>query len=202
LHPGALKQKDRALRAQAEGALTLLTRSHPRATPPRGQKKLRELARTLMADPTVVLPDQPATGANARSVAKVCAKADEPNRDLGITAAVVEHDVRLVLERCDPVVLIRGTKFAEGPATPLRSDPRVHNAHRGVSDGAACGSRPHRRLPRDGGPAQPQSAGGGELHRLNHRLNHRPKPRWHVDRDESGLPAADAEGGLGPGSGE
>jgi len=96
-----------------------------------GQQKLVELAQVLMMEPKLVLLDEPAGGVNPSLVARLA----EIVRDLnsqGVTFLVVEHNIPLVLELCDPVVVFeRGRPIAAGPPSMIRVDPVVLDAYLG-----------------------------------------------------------------------
>lgn len=96
-----------------------------------GQQKLVELAQVLMMEPKLVLLDEPAGGINPGLVARLA----EIVRDLnaqGVTFLVVEHNIPLVLDLCDPVVVFeRGRPIAAGPPSMIRNDPVVLDAYLG-----------------------------------------------------------------------
>jgi branched-chain amino acid transport system ATP-binding protein len=142
LRPAAVRREEREIRAKALEVLDFLTLHHLRdayaATLSGGQKKLLELARTLMADPRIVLLDEPAAGVNPSLMARIRDKIVQLNAERGITFLLIEHDIPLVMGLCDPVIVLnQGTKLAEGPPSIVRSDPRVLEAYLGVAHGAA-----------------------------------------------------------------
>jgi ABC-type branched-subunit amino acid transport system ATPase component/ABC-type branched-subunit amino acid transport system permease subunit len=96
-----------------------------------GQQKLVELSQVLMMEPKLVLLDEPAGGVNPSLVARLA----EIVRDLnsqGVTFLVVEHNIPLVLDLCDPVVVFeRGRPIAAGPPSMIRNDPVVLDAYLG-----------------------------------------------------------------------
>ena len=96
-----------------------------------GQKKLLEFATVLMAEPRLVLLDEPTSGVNPVLVEQI----EQRIRDLnarGLTFLVVEHNMNLVMRLCNPlVVLDHGTKLAEGSPLDVRNDPRVLDAYLG-----------------------------------------------------------------------
>ena len=80
-----------------------------------GQQKLVELAQVLMLEPRLILLDEPAGGVNPSLLGRLTGVIRELN-ERGISFLVVEHNIPLVLELCDPVVVFsRGTPIAEGP---------------------------------------------------------------------------------------
>jgi len=97
-----------------------------------GQKKLLELARTLMADPVLVLLDEPGAGVNPTLMKKLCANIERLCYERGITFLLIEHDMDLVMSLCDPVIVMsEGRKLAEGPPEEIRRDPKVLDAYLG-----------------------------------------------------------------------
>jgi branched-chain amino acid transport system permease protein len=96
-----------------------------------GQQKLVELAQVLMLDPRLILLDEPAGGINPTLIDRLVEKIRELNT-AGKTFLIVEHNMPLVAELCDPViVLARGTKIAEGSAAEIQRDPVVLDAYLG-----------------------------------------------------------------------
>lgn len=97
-----------------------------------GQKKLLELARTLMCDPKMILLDEPGAGVNRTLMRKLVEDIDRLRRELGITFFVIEHDMDLVTRLCDRVIVMsEGSKLAEGTAEEVRGDQRVLEAYLG-----------------------------------------------------------------------
>jgi ABC-type branched-subunit amino acid transport system ATPase component/ABC-type branched-subunit amino acid transport system permease subunit len=96
-----------------------------------GQQKLVELAQVLMLDPKLILLDEPAGGINPTLVERLVEKILELNA-VGKTFLIVEHNMPLVAELCDPViVLARGTRIAEGSAAEIQRDRVVLDAYLG-----------------------------------------------------------------------
>jgi branched-chain amino acid transport system permease protein len=96
-----------------------------------GQQKLVELAQVLMLSPAMVLLDEPAGGINPGLVDRMMEIIREANQQ-GITFLVVEHNIPMVLELCDPVfVLARGEVIASGPPELIRADETVLDAYLG-----------------------------------------------------------------------
>jgi len=97
-----------------------------------GQKKLLELARTLMCGPQLVLLDEPGAGVNRVLMQKLAEKIEILRDDLEMTFFVIEHDMDLVARLCDPVIAIsEGRKIAEGSLDEIRRDERVLEAYLG-----------------------------------------------------------------------
>ena len=106
-------------------------RDTPAAALSFGQQKLVELAQVLMLDPKLILLDEPAGGINPTLIERLVEKIRELNA-LGKTFLIVEHNMPLVAELCDPViVLARGTCIASGPALEIQRDPVVLDAYLG-----------------------------------------------------------------------
>jgi branched-chain amino acid transport system ATP-binding protein len=133
--PGRVRRQERDLTQRAREILEFMDLAplahDPAETLSGGQKKLLELARVLMGDPTIILLDEPGAGVNPTLMRSLVARI----RDLhaqGQTFVLIEHDMDLVTELCDPViVLAEGRKLVEGPFAQVRRDPRVLEAYLG-----------------------------------------------------------------------
>jgi neutral amino acid transport system ATP-binding protein len=96
-----------------------------------GQRKLLELAYVLVADPAIVLLDEPAGGVNLSLVNHIAERIRELNA-AGKTFLIVEHNMEFVMGLCDQVtVLDSGTVVAVGPPDIVRTDRRVLDAYLG-----------------------------------------------------------------------
>jgi branched-chain amino acid transport system ATP-binding protein len=97
-----------------------------------GQKKLLELARTLMCDAKLVLLDEPGAGVNRMLMKKLVADIERLRRELGITFFVIEHDMDLIAQLCDTVIVMsEGKMLAEGTLDDMKKDERVLQAYLG-----------------------------------------------------------------------
>jgi ABC-type branched-subunit amino acid transport system ATPase component/ABC-type branched-subunit amino acid transport system permease subunit len=96
-----------------------------------GQKKLVELAQVLMLDPALILLDEPMGGINPAIVERLVHLIREFHKQ-GITFLIVEHNMPVVLELCDPIIVIaRGKQLAEGSAKQIQQDSIVLEAYLG-----------------------------------------------------------------------
>jgi len=97
-----------------------------------GQKKLLELARSMMADPEMVLLDEPGAGINPTLMKKLMYNIQTLCDQKGITFLLIEHDMDLVMKLCDPVIVMsEGKKLAEGTAEEIKSNEQVLEAYLG-----------------------------------------------------------------------
>jgi branched-chain amino acid transport system ATP-binding protein len=97
-----------------------------------GQKKLLELARSMMADPVMVLLDEPCAGVNRTLMAKLIANIRRLRDERNITFLIIEHDMDMVMNLCDPVIVMsEGRKLAEGTPEEIKKDERVLEAYLG-----------------------------------------------------------------------
>jgi neutral amino acid transport system ATP-binding protein len=108
-----------------------------------GQRKLLELSFVLVAEPAVVLLDEPAGGVNPSLINEIAARIRDLNA-AGKTFLIVEHNMEFVMGLCDNItVLDYGTVVATGPPAIIRQDPRVLDAYLGTAeedeDNAAAG---------------------------------------------------------------
>jgi len=103
-----------------------------------GQRKLLELASLLVADPDVLLLDEPAGGVNPTLITHLADRIAELNKS-GKTFLVVEHNMEFVMNLCDRVtVLSQGTPLVSGSPQEVRSNPAVLDAYLGGEDDPAA----------------------------------------------------------------
>jgi ABC-type branched-subunit amino acid transport system ATPase component len=126
----------------------------PAGTLSYGQRKLLELASLLVADPDVLLLDEPAGGVNPTLITHLADRIRELNKS-GKTFLVVEHNMEFVMNLCHRVtVLSQGTPLVSGTPDEVRSNPAVLDAYLGGEDDAATqqelaeeGTHPHHDVP-------------------------------------------------------
>jgi branched-chain amino acid transport system ATP-binding protein len=98
---------------------------------PFGKGRLLEISRALAVEPQLILMDEPAAGLNSRETL-VLASLIRKIRESGITIVLVEHDMELVMDICDSIVVLNlGKKLAEGTPREIQENPAVIAAYLG-----------------------------------------------------------------------
>src|SRR5512137_1060981 len=98
---------------------------------PFGKGRLLEIARAMAIEPHIILMDEPAAGLNSRETSDL-ADLIKKIKDSGITVALVEHDMDLVMEICNRIVVLNlGHKLAEGSPREIQEDEKVITAYLG-----------------------------------------------------------------------
>jgi branched-chain amino acid transport system ATP-binding protein len=135
LRPGLVAAQERASIEKARALLDFVTLSALENEPARvlsgGQRKLLELARILMADPTVILLDEPAAGVNPALLEFIITRIVELNRQ-GKSILVIEHNMDMVTRLCSRVVVMAaGRLLTEGTPVEVTRNPAVIEAYLG-----------------------------------------------------------------------
>lgn len=123
-------EHDRALQLLQFVGLTHL-KDAPGGSLSYGQRKLLELAFILVAEPQMILLDEPAGGINPTLIGQLGERIRQLNSQ-GVTFLIVEHNMEFVMGLCDKVMVMhRGAKLAEGTPENVRSNPAVLEAYLG-----------------------------------------------------------------------
>lgn len=98
---------------------------------PFGKGRLLETARALASEPSLILMDEPAAGLNSQETWQL-SQLIKRIRDLGITVVLVEHDMELVMDICDQIVVLNlGEKLAQGTPREIQENQHVIAAYLG-----------------------------------------------------------------------
>jgi branched-chain amino acid transport system ATP-binding protein len=135
LQPGKVAAQERQTLAAARHWLDFVGLTALEQQPARilsgGQRKLLELARVMVAEPKLVLLDEPGAGVNPALLDQIVDKVSALNAQ-GTTFLIIEHNMDLVTTLCDPVmVMAEGRMLLSGHADTVLNDPRVVQAYLG-----------------------------------------------------------------------
>ncbi|MDY0870505.1 ABC transporter ATP-binding protein [Dongia rigui] len=131
-----VRAEERIIRERAEEVLAQLRIDHVKhelaGNLSGGQKKLVELARTMMWQPKVVLLDEIGAGVNRTLLAEIAGEIERLNRDFGYTFFVIEHDMDLIARLCSPVIVMaEGRVLTQGSMSDIRASADVIEAYLG-----------------------------------------------------------------------
>ena len=134
--PGAVRRQEEQIRDRALNTLEQIQlidlQDQYAATLSGGQKKLLELGKTMMADPDLILLDEPGAGVNRSLMVKLIGIIQDLCKNAGTTFLIIEHDMDLVMNLCNPIIVLsEGKKLAEGNPQQIRKDQRVLDAYLG-----------------------------------------------------------------------
>jgi len=136
LRPFRVRKSEREAIDKAEGVLSLVGLRHLRDEYAKnlsgGQKKLLELSRAIMAQPKMVLLDEPVAGVNA-VLAQQLLDLIESLRQEGMTFFLIEHDMDVVMKRCERIIVMhQGRTLAEGTPGEIKANPEVVESYLGA----------------------------------------------------------------------
>ena len=101
----------------------------------RDRQKRVELGRALAAEPKILLLDEPMAGMNIEEKQDMCRFILDVNDHYGTTVVLIEHDMGVVMDLSDRVVVLDyGKKIGDGPPDEVRVNPEVIKAYLGVAD--------------------------------------------------------------------
>jgi branched-chain amino acid transport system ATP-binding protein len=136
IYVGPAEREELAHREAVERIIDFLEIEAIRKTPagrlPYGLQKRVELGRALAMEPELLLLDEPMAGMNVEEKEDMCRFILDVNDEFGTTIALIEHDMGVVMDISDRVVVLDyGRKIADGPPDEVRSSPEVVAAYLG-----------------------------------------------------------------------
>ncbi|WP_257623495.1 ABC transporter ATP-binding protein [Rhizobium sp. B21/90] len=135
---GRSRAEERDSHERADRLLEFLDLTHVRdrlvSTLPYGLQKRVELARALVAEPHILLLDEPMAGMTVTEKVEMAGFVRAARDEYGTTIILIEHDIGVVMDLSDHIaVLDYGRKIADGTPDAIRSDQRVIDAYLGVA---------------------------------------------------------------------
>jgi branched-chain amino acid transport system ATP-binding protein len=140
LHPRRSRRTEARLRERAASLLATVRLADKAGdyagTLSGGQRKLLELARILMSQPSMVMLDEPLAGVNPALRLQLMDVIRQIRVERGTTFLFIEHDIGAVMRNADHVVVMaRGEVIMAGTPQQVRQDPRVIDAYLGTKRG-------------------------------------------------------------------
>ena len=135
---GRARREELENRHRVEEVIDFLEIQHIRKTPvgklPYGLQKRVELARALAAEPSLLLLDEPMAGMNVEEKQDMCRFVLDVNEQYGTTIVLIEHDMGVVMDISDRVVVLDyGKKIGDGTPDEVRGNQAVIDAYLGVA---------------------------------------------------------------------
>jgi branched-chain amino acid transport system ATP-binding protein len=137
-HWGPAAREEVEQRGHVERIIDFLEIQPYRKTPvgkmPYGLQKRVDLGRALAMEPTVLLLDEPMAGMNVEEKQDMCRFILDVNNEFGTTIVLIEHDMSVVMDISDRVVVLDyGKKIGDGTPDEVRANPDVISAYLGTS---------------------------------------------------------------------
>ncbi|HUH92428.1 MAG TPA: ABC transporter ATP-binding protein [Casimicrobiaceae bacterium] len=137
IHFGRARREELSHRRRVEEVIDFLEIQHIRKTPvgrlPYGLQKRVELARALASEPALLLLDEPMAGMNVEEKQDMCRFVLDVNEQYGTTIVLIEHDMGVVMDISDRVVVLDyGKKIGDGTPDEVRGNQAVIDAYLGV----------------------------------------------------------------------
>ena len=138
LYWGAAQREELVHRARVEEVIDFLEIQHIRKVPvgrlPYGLQKRVDLGRALAMEPQVLLLDEPMAGMNMEEKQDMCRFILDVNDEFGTTVVLIEHDMGVVMDISDRVVVLDyGKKIGDGSPEEVRNNEEVISAYLGTS---------------------------------------------------------------------
>jgi len=136
VRPGTIKHQEKEIQEKALEVLEFVEliklKNEYAGSLSGGQKKLLEIAKSMMSDPQLVLLDEPGAGVNPTLMKKLIANIETLCHEKEMTFFLIEHDMDLVMKLCNPVIVMsEGKKLAQGTAEEIKRNEAVMEAYLG-----------------------------------------------------------------------